>query len=93
MKLRLFAIRDGAVKQFFPPACHQTPGEAQRWFQDMVVKPGTIFNNHPKDFALYEVGEYDTESGAVEASLVSLVVSAVDVLHEVEGPQLEVKRA
>ena len=42
----------------------QTPGQLVRNIQDEMQKePTTTINAHAEDFELFEVGEFDTETG------------------------------
>lgn len=91
MKQGLFAVRDGKVEQFFPPMCFQTPGAAERWFYDIVNNDKTEFFKHPGDYALYKIGEYEPDKGAISPCRVDLIVTGTDVLEVRDIP--EVKRA
>jgi len=80
MKLRAFAVRDGKVEQFFPPFFQQTPGQAQRSFTDLINEPKHEFARHPLDYALYEVGTFETDSGELLHGVPRLVVTGGDVI-------------
>lgn len=90
MKYRVFAVRDGKVEQFFPPMCFQTPGEAERWFADVVNDGKSIMWRHPGDYAIYELGGFDTENGALVSSQHNLIATGVDVFAVQDIPR-EVK--
>lgn len=79
MKYRIFAVRDGKVQQYFPPMCFQTPGEAERWFADIVNDGKSAIWRHPGDYALYELGGFDSESGSLTSVTPSLICTGTDV--------------
>lgn len=77
---RLFAVRDGKVEQFFPPMSFRTPGGAQRWFTDIVNNSKSELFKHPGDYALYEVGSFESDNGEVARCVVVLTCTGLDVL-------------
>lgn len=79
MKYRIFAVRDGKVEQFFPPMCFQNAGEAERWLSDVCNDGKSAIWKHPADYALYELGTYDSENGALASITPVLTCAAIDV--------------
>lgn len=61
----IFAIKDSKAEYFLPPFFMRTNGEAVRAFDDAVNKSGTPLYDHPEDFFLYKIGEFDVYSGLV----------------------------
>ena len=49
-----------------PPHCAVTRGVAVRNFIDYCSKSDSEIAKHPKDFSLFEMGEYDDVTGVVE---------------------------
>lgn len=84
MKVRLFAVRDGKVEQFFPPMAHGTPGAAQRWFTDIVNNDKSELYKHPGDYALYSIGQFETDTGTITPTTVELVCTGMDVFEVVD---------
>jgi len=88
----LLALRDVKVGSFLAPVCVMTPGEAERWYGE-VLRSDTIVGKHPHDFPLYEIGRYDEVVGQVyplvndagEPQLPRLLLDAGQVLP----PRLE----
>lgn len=66
MKLKSFAIFDEKIGAYNPPFFERAVGLAVRTFGDAVNDEKSGLNKHPEDFALYEIGAYDEESGAFE---------------------------
>lgn len=62
MKLVMVAVRDSALDAFMRPFFVPTTGVAIRSFQD-ACKQEPAFKDHPTDFTLYELGEFDEETG------------------------------
>lgn len=60
---KMFAVRDAKAELFSKPILAVTPGEAERAFAESINRPDTIHNNHPQDFDLYQLGEYDDNTG------------------------------
>lgn len=66
MKQIVLAIRDAKIEEFLPPTNFRTKAEGMRRFADTVNQEGTDFNKWPEDFALFELGVFDTETGKTE---------------------------
>lgn len=62
MKLVMVAVRDSAVDAFMRPFFVPTTNFAIRSFQD-ACKQEAAFKEHPEDFTLYELGDFDEETG------------------------------
>lgn len=61
-RLKVFAVLDMKMKCFMQPFTSVNAGVASRMFQDSITPEGVI-GKHPEDFALYELGEFDEETG------------------------------
>lgn len=59
MKYKMFVIYDSKAEAFDVPRCHSTRGVAIRSFVDAAVKADVPWKDHPEDYTLFEVGEYD----------------------------------
>lgn len=64
MKLYIFAVRDSKSSQFGTPMFLQSEGIAVRSLGDEVNKGNSdsIVAQHPEDFELFHLGEWDTDS-------------------------------
>jgi len=62
--LKIFAIRDRAIAAYAQPMFLQTTEQAIRLFKDEVNRPATDnpLYQHPEDFELFQLGEYDTNT-------------------------------
>lgn len=62
MKFGMYAIKD-AKTGFMTPTVDQNDASALRNFEHAVNQPDSLLNSHPNDFALYLLGEFDTDAG------------------------------
>lgn len=85
MKTRGFSVFDRAAQAFLPLFFLPTRGVAMRSFSEAVNDPKHEFHKHAKDYELYELCEFDDQSGQV--SMVStepmLVARGEDVVLKV----------
>jgi hypothetical protein len=65
MKLVLCTVKDRAADAYGRPMFVPSVGVAIRSFSDEVNRqdPDNQLNNHPDDFDLYELGEFDDNTG------------------------------
>lgn len=68
MKQVIIAVRDSKADAFGRPFFVASAGVGIRSFDDEVNRrdPENQMNNHPSDFALYQLGEYDDSTGIIE---------------------------
>lgn len=79
MKLRAFAIRDSKAEAFMRPFFAVTRGIALRSIVDVVSDPNHEMYKHAEDYTLYEVGEFDDQTG--------IFVSKVEVISILQAFQ------
>lgn len=65
MKLKMYTVYDSKAEAYKTPFFMQTKGLALRSWEDTVNDQQTTFYKHPGDFTLFEVGEYDDQTGEV----------------------------
>ena len=63
MKIKAYAVYDNKAEAFMQPFFAGNAGLATRTFADNAKNPESIWNRHPNDFVLYEIGEYDENQG------------------------------
>lgn len=66
MLLRAFTIFDTKTETFSQPFFAVNRGAAIRMFQDTVNDPSTMFNRHPEDYHLFEIGEFDDATASFQ---------------------------
>lgn len=82
MKMYAFSVFDKAVNAFMPPFFVRHPNEAIRSFTDLCNDKKTNVGNHPLDFDLCKLGEWDDNSGMFDGSSPVRLVSAVECLAD-----------
>ena len=71
MKFKVISVRDRVADGFANPGFYVSAGAAIRSFSDEVQRvpepgrPNPLYD-HPADFDLYLLGEYDDETGSFE---------------------------
>lgn len=60
-----FAIRDIKTESFNMPYFQTHKAAAMRSFQDLASDPQAIICKHPADFQLFEIGTYNSQTGAM----------------------------
>jgi hypothetical protein len=80
MKFKMYSIHDQAVKTFLPPDYLHTDEEAIRKFRANVnnKEMGFLFSA-PEHYALYNVGEYDSDTGMFAPQQPEIIIKAVQV--------------
>lgn len=77
MKFKVVSVYDSQLELYSKPFFMQTRGTALRSWADSVNDPQSPFHQHPDDYTLFEIAEYDEETGRFEnyATPVSLGVA------------------
>lgn len=91
MILKVFAVRDKAVDLFMPPIFLRSEGEAVRALRVAVTTGDHQFRQSPDDYALYDLGAFDEESGnfAREGTLPRFVCELRSLMFQKLPPELE----
>ena len=85
MLLKVCAVKDSAADAFGRPFFVPTIGLAMRSFIDEVNNRESPFNAHPDDYTLYEIGDFDDNSGAlVSYEFPRLVLRGKEALSSVD---------
>lgn len=63
MVLIMCSVRDSALDAFMRPFFVPTTGMAVRSFQDELKNPESPMMKHPEDYALFELGTFDEDTG------------------------------
>lgn len=63
MRYKVISVRDRAIDTFGTPVCVAAIGAAVRSFGDQINDSNSPFSNHPEDFDLYSLGEFDDQTG------------------------------
>ena len=77
----LYCVRDYKVG-YTAVLTDENDAVALRGFK-MALTPDTIMYNNPKDFALFKVGEFDTDTGIITPCEPTLIDEAYNLISEV----------
>lgn len=79
MKYPVYSIRD-VHTGFMSPTVDQNDASAMRNFRHAVMQSSSLMNSHPKDYSLYKIGVFDTETGSLVECLPELVTDAFSII-------------
>lgn len=79
MKYAVYSIRD-VHTGFMSPTIEQNDACAMRNFRHAVMNSATLMSSHPKDYSLYKVGEFDSETGRIVDCLPELITDAFSLI-------------
>ena len=65
MIIGVYAIRDAQTEAFSQPMFFVTRGVAIRSFSEECESTTSALNKHPQDYAMFQIGTYDDNSGAL----------------------------
>lgn len=65
MNKKIFATYDSKAEAYLQPFFMRARGEAVRAWETVCNDPKSEFYNHPEDFTLFELGEYDELTGTL----------------------------
>lgn len=68
MKLKMFTVHDSKAEAFITPFFATTAAVAERNFQTGANTPEHPFHEHPGDYTLFEIGEFEIETGKIKVS-------------------------
>lgn len=68
MKWNIYSIKDTAAGIFQRPIVARTDGEVRREFANLCVNKKHPVGQHPGDYDLYKIGQFDDVTGVVNAS-------------------------
>lgn len=63
MRHIICAVRDRQLDAFMRPFAAQSRGQAIRSFTDETNRPDSELNKHPEDYELYQLAEWDDDTG------------------------------
>ena len=73
---RVFAVRDVKADAFETLIVLPTRGLALRGFVNAAAQPDSPLNKYPADFMLYELGEYDPNTGSINGHSTPIFISS-----------------
>ncbi len=87
MKLKVFSIFDSKAEAFIQPFYSQTTGTAIRSFEAAVNQPEHEFHKYAGDYTLFELGEFDQNTGITTSLETQLNLGlALTFIREPQAP-------
>lgn len=65
-KLKMYSPFDAKLAVWSPPILVEHPGQMERYWTDLCNDGKTLMSKHPKDYSLFQVGEYCTDTARIE---------------------------
>lgn len=81
MKLGVYAIRDN-LTGFLSPTVEQNDASAIRNFEHAMANFNSLMYSHPKDYDLYRIGSFDTETGELKKELPAMIAAGSTMRKE-----------
>lgn len=89
MKYGVYCIRDFKTG-FLPPQFDQNDGAAVRNFESAVLRSEeSLFFSHPEDYALYRVGEFDSDSAEIIPCIPMELITAPQVFQSAMAKRIK----
>lgn len=76
MIINIYSVKDSKAQTYGNPFYAVNNGTAIRSFEQAASDPSTTISQYPGDFALYQIGCFDDESGEITANLPQFVANA-----------------
>lgn len=76
--MKIFTVHDAKAAYYLPPFFARTNGEAIRTFSQAVNDSSHHIGQNHSDFTLFEIGEYDEQSGVITAKTPTPIGNGVD---------------
>lgn len=78
MVRKVYSLFDKKALVYGPPICFGKVGEALRWLCDLMAEPTSTVAKYSDDFQLFELGEYDDNSGEILTAKPHLIACAAE---------------
>lgn len=75
----VYAIQDAKAEAFMNPFFKPTRAMAQRDFELACQDPNSLMSKTPQDFQLFELGQFDDDTGELKPTMVTLVATGNEV--------------
>lgn len=84
--MKVFSIFDSKAEAYLPPLFEMTKGVAIRRFTAAVQNEDSEFCKHAPDFTLFEIGEWDEQTGTLTSHEAKISLGcAVEYLNTDNG--------
>ncbi len=75
----IFCLKDARVG-WLNPTFEQNENVAYRNFAHAVQNSDSILHSHAKDFSLYKIGTFDSDSGLINSCIPEFIVGGDDLV-------------
>lgn len=76
--MKIFTVHDAKASYYLPPFFARTKGEAVRTFTQAVNDPQHQIGQNHADYTLFEIGDYDEQTGVITAINPTPIGNGVD---------------
>ena len=80
--MKVFSIYDVKAGAYINPFFLPTVGMAVRTFIDCCKDSGHAFGQHPEDYALFQLAEFDNQSGNIVDISPEIVLNGLEAVHQ-----------
>lgn len=63
--MKMYSVRDSKTEAYLSPFLAENVVTAQRMLIDSMQGNNSMLANHPEDFQLFQIGEFDEQTGEV----------------------------
>lgn len=77
--MKIFTIYDNKAKAYLQPFFSRNVATATREVEQVVNTPDHNFNIHASDYGLFDLGEYDEESGKIKSIPPTHVINLIEL--------------
>lgn len=84
MQYKIYEIYDSGIERYLQPFYARAKGEAIRSIQELVNDPSHQFCKHAEHYTLFEVGEFDDETGSIQMYTAKECVANFIALKKIE---------
>ena len=81
----LYVVYDEKAENHTQPATYANDAVACRNCEQMASDPDHLFGASPTDFSLWKVGNYDSQSGIIEAHPPKHIANFVDLVRQTDA--------
>ena len=78
---KIYAVYDSKGESYTPPFFDHAEGRAIRTFADCCNDTNHQFGKHPEDYTLFNLGEYDDNTGSIDQTKISSIATGHTLLE------------
>ena len=80
MEFELYVIYDACENRYSSPVCNTNDAVAMRALANEAMREGNLWNSHPQDFTLYNIGTYYSNTGEIITHKAERVCSINEII-------------